>query len=72
MFIKKNLEQKAYAYRMLLSFKSSVTNIFFNFIQDKCVHYEAAFGGHNIAQYFANIATCTTLIFSVTVVILKS
>ena len=42
MFIKrKTTLEKVYAYRMLLSFKTSELN-FFNFMGDSCVRYEAA------------------------------
>ena len=49
-FVKsKTTARKAYAYRMVLSFKTSVTykkNIL-NFIPDSCVRYEAVSVGHD-------------------------
>lgn len=38
---------KVYAYRILLSFKTSVTSNFFNFRQDNCVRCETVFLRHN-------------------------
>ena len=44
----KNRAEKAYSYRMVVSFKTSVTYIknFFNFMPDSCVLYKAAFVGY--------------------------
>ena len=48
MFIKrKTRTEKVYPYRMLLSFKTSVAHIFFNFTSDNCVRSQTAFVGHN-------------------------
>ena len=48
MFIKQNKAVNTYAYRMLLSFKTSVTYInFFNFKPDISVRCEAAFVRHH-------------------------
>ena len=52
MFVKRKTRAgKAYSYRMLLSFKMSVTNNFFNFTPSNCVCCEAAFVGHNSIFY---------------------
>ena len=49
MFVKRKTRvEKAYAYGMLLSFKTSVTyNFLKNFTPDNCARCEAAFVGHN-------------------------
>ena len=71
MFIKRKTRTgKAYGYRMLLSFKTSVTykkNV--NFKPDNCVRCEAAFVGHN-SIFLPDIVRCLVLIFRI--VLLKT
>ena len=61
-FIKRKTRAgKAYAYQMLLSFKTSVTyNDIFDFMPDNCARCEVAFVGHN---FLPEIVWCLLLIF---------
>ena len=72
MFVKRKTRAgKAYAYGMLVSFKTSVTdNFFFNFTPDNFVRSEAAFVVHNSIYYrtLSNVwCKCSGLIIKINI-----